>query len=292
MASTINRRSAIILLAAAIEALAQPPAAPRPRFEVAVIKPIASLQQARADPNFSLGMKITAQQVTIRLPLEPMIEVAYNVTQSQIEGPDWLVKNQGGPDYVVFEIAAKMPDGATEAQVPLMLQALLEDRFKATVRKTSKQGSMYALTVGKDGPKFPKKEGPAEPERSPATRDIAVGQQGGQIGGATVSQTPNGGMRIEASSPGGLIFLLERLLSPAVVVVDKTGLQGAFDIKVDVPPITTNNLGGPANAADVAQMRKDLIAEGLGKIGLKLEQQKGLVDTIVVEHMEKAPTEN
>ncbi|MEP7352013.1 MAG: TIGR03435 family protein [Acidobacteriota bacterium] len=278
----------IALMMVAMSANAQTPGAKQTAFEVAVIKP--ATVQMPGTPGVFIGLKVTAQQVTIgRIPLGKLIEIAYGVEPYQVEGPDWL---RGSQDAEVFDVVANLPDGATPAQVPLMLQTLLADRFKLTIRKSSKAANTYALVVGKDGPKFPKKE--AGPEVDGFSRlDIEVGRGGGQIGGAKLSQDPkSGSVLIEASNPGGLIAMLTSLLQPTPVM-DKTGLQGTFDIKLQINMSDMRSMGpGPINQADMAQQQKDVVVAALDKIGLKLESQKGQVETIVIEHLEKTPTDN
>ncbi|MEP7355210.1 MAG: hypothetical protein ABI824_18420, partial [Acidobacteriota bacterium] len=70
---TMWMRSGVALIILVAGAFAQ--TVGRPAFEVASIKPVA--QEVLDDPNFSAGMKITGQQVTIRLPLKALIEQAY-----------------------------------------------------------------------------------------------------------------------------------------------------------------------------------------------------------------------
>ncbi|MEP7355140.1 MAG: TIGR03435 family protein, partial [Acidobacteriota bacterium] len=62
-----------------------------------------------------------------------------------------------------------------------------------------------------------------------------------------------------------------------IPVIDKTGLQGAFDIK-----FTLEAIGD----------WKDQFSDNVAKLGLRLESQKNPVETLVIEHIEKAPTEN
>ena len=64
-----------------------------------------------------------------RLPfvsLKNLIERAYSIKSYQVFGPDWLESER-------FDVTAKLPEGATQADVPKMLQALLAERFKLTV---------------------------------------------------------------------------------------------------------------------------------------------------------------
>jgi len=81
--------------------------------------------------------------------LKDVLATAYAVKRYQITGPSWL-------DSERYDITAKLPDGVSRDQVPVMLQALLTDRFKMSIHKESKEEPVYALTVGKNGPKLTK----------------------------------------------------------------------------------------------------------------------------------------
>ncbi len=69
-----------------------------------------------------------------------------------------------------FDILAKMLDGATKDDVPEMLQALLVDRFKLTYHRENKEQAVYALVIGKNGPKL-KDSPPDEPEPAADAKD-------------------------------------------------------------------------------------------------------------------------
>ena len=97
--------------------------------------------------------------------LRDLIRTAYEVKDYQITGADSL----GSPmDAQRFNIQATMPEGATEKQVPQMLQTLLAERFKLVIRRETKEQSVYALVVAKGGPKLKEAEpDPPAPGRSP-----------------------------------------------------------------------------------------------------------------------------
>src|SRR5689334_13259459 len=85
-------------------------------FEVASIRP-APVQPT----DFSVGMRMNGAQARFTyLSLKDYIARAYRMKVLQIIGPEWV-----GSDK--FDIAAKLPEGATPAQVPEMLQRLLEE---------------------------------------------------------------------------------------------------------------------------------------------------------------------
>jgi uncharacterized protein (TIGR03435 family) len=61
-------------------------------------------------------------------------------------------------------------------------------------------------------------------------------------------------------------------------VIDKTGVEGAFDFDVPAPE--------PANADPM-----NATLEGIKQLGLKLESRKGPVEYVVIDEVAK-PTEN
>ena len=124
-------------------------------FEVASIKPSAPVVD-----RVNVGVHVDGAQVRCTyLSLKDYIRMAYNVKDHQIVGPDWL-----GSDR--FDIAAKVPEGGRD-KIREMLQSLLKDRFHMKFHSDSKEFPVYALVVGKGGPKM--KESPLDPEEA-ATR--------------------------------------------------------------------------------------------------------------------------
>src|SRR5215813_690699 len=95
------------------------PAQTRLEFEVASIKPASDqVQQVAA------GLHIDGAQVALNyFSIKDIVGIAYRVKPNQIIGPDWLTGQR-------FTIAAKLPDGASQDQVPQMLQSLVTERFQ------------------------------------------------------------------------------------------------------------------------------------------------------------------
>jgi uncharacterized protein (TIGR03435 family) len=294
------------LAAIAIGGSAQVPPA-RPVFDVASIKLATPLQQAIADGSL-MGMKMDPSYVHVgHYDLAKLIMTAYGVRRDQIIGPDWLLALPAFDKPSTFDIDAKLPAGATESQVPLMLQALLEERFKLAVHKGSRESEGYALVVGKGGLKFSGKNttGPAE-----ALRDESVHASEGRgeitvrLGQSTVTTIPGRLIRVETSTIAGLVEFLRLRL--AIPVIDKTGLEGDFNIRMDVelaPPVDTAagasaaDAGAPGAAAlrrvtAASSAVKESIVLATKKLGLDLERQQIPLETIIVDHVEKTPTEN
>jgi uncharacterized protein (TIGR03435 family) len=112
-------------------------------FEVASIRP-SSEQTDRVN----VGFRATGSQVRVMyMSLKDYVGIAYRVRTGQVEGPDWTGQER-------FDITAKIPDGASQEQVPEMFQALLADRFKLKVHRESKEVPIYALAIAKSGLKL------------------------------------------------------------------------------------------------------------------------------------------
>ncbi len=307
------RISASLVLAAGA-AMGQT-AAPGPAFEVASVKPAAPLDRSQIlSGQMHIGMKIDAARVDIGgMSLADLIRVAYRVKPYQVSGPDWMTAER-------FDVLAKMPEGATREQVPEMLQALLAERFKLAVHRESKEHAVYALVVGKGGPKLkesaPGADAPAGGD-APAALDVSVSGRGentqvsissGQIGTAHMSMGPNGIMRLEAPkmNMAALADLLSRFFDRPVV--DLTGLKGTYQVALDLSMEDLRNaartigmmgpgMGGGREGtrppSDAASDPGGLsIFAAVQQLGLKLEPRKEPLDLIVIDHLEKTPTEN
>ena len=316
-------RIAAVLALAACAALGQTPAA-APAFEVASVKPAAPLDaNAIMSGKMHLGMKTDAARVDIGfLSLADLIRIAYRVKPYQISGPDWMGSQR-------FDIQAKMPEGASTEQVPEMLQALLAERFKLALHRDSTEHSVYALVVGKNGSKL--KESPPDPANSaappanPPSGAITIGAgnnqvqisgniqgkgmvvSGGQTGKTRMTMTPEGTMRLEMEKMTlpALADILSRLVDRPVV--DMTELQGNYQVALDlsqgdlIAMARTAGVAGvalPAGAdagrpADAASDPSgSSIFAAVQQLGLKLDPRKEPMERLVIDHLERTPTEN
>jgi uncharacterized protein (TIGR03435 family) len=263
------------------------------QFEVASIKPSApgATEQAK------LGIRIDGAQVNCTaLNLRDYIGMAAKIKLYQISGPEWL----GGER---FDVNAKLPDGTTSAQVPEMLMALLEERFQMKSHRETKELPVYALIVGKGGLKLT--ESRADPASGP-NEPVAVSAAGAQSG-VTVnlgkgSYFSVAGNRLEAKKLTTAIFSdsLARFVDRPIL--DLTGLKGTYDFALDVSPedymamIVRSALSAgvqlPPQAMRALEASGDTLFSAIEKLGLKLEPRKGPVEILVIDHMERKPTEN
>jgi uncharacterized protein (TIGR03435 family) len=156
----------------------------------------------------------------------------------------------------------------------LRMQAVLRDRFSLALRAETRELPIYVLTVAKGGHKL---AAPAHPER---------GQNASVNGGQQIVGT-NATMKALA----GLVSMV--LGRP---VRDETGLDGAYDFKLDWAPDSTQALQGPvARPGEPAPAsepgRGSIFAALTEKLGLRLESKKGPVPVYVIEKIEK-PSDN
>ena len=315
----IAKRPMLAGLLTAVGLWAQAPT----EFEVASIKPAAPMGLGRMmiGVRGGPGTPSPGQMNFNNVSLAKLIELAYDVKDYQISGPDWMSSAR-------FDISAKVPAGTTKAQSKVMLQNLLADRFKLVLHHSTKESSIYALLVAKGGPKL--KESAKE-----STDAVAISQPGGQgmegpgrgmMGKDGRPQlppgTPKGTPMIigegQMIAPGGKIRMISngatigRFLDVLAnqldrPVTDMTGLSGTYDITLDFavdPSIMQAKMaamgGGPppAGMAPPEGAAQDptggatLFSALTEQLGLRLEARKGPVDLLVIDNVQKTPTEN
>jgi uncharacterized protein (TIGR03435 family) len=289
-----------------------------PAFEVASVKPAAPITgnriqvMLRGGPGSSDPGQITYTNVTVK----NVLTQAYGVKGFQISGPGWL-------DSGRYDIVAKLPRGATKAEFMAMLQNLLAERFKLTLHREKKDLQMYALVVGKNGPKLkelaqeaaPKEGGPVDGPAATMGK-LTMGRDGfpvlpaamaGRGGMAMTMMNGNARMTANGQTMAGLAEMLSGQLD--LPVVDMTGLTGKYDYTLYFapeglagmrlpgglpPPPPPGEAGGgmPAASAPDAQSNPNLFTALQEQLGLKLEQRKGPVELLVIDHLERAPIEN
>jgi uncharacterized protein (TIGR03435 family) len=293
----------VLVECAAIVALGIPANAPAqsPAFEVAVIKP--SLPMAQAVPllregKLKVGMNVDKARVDMGfVTIADLIVEAYKVKPHQISGPDWLSMER-------FDVQAKLPDGATEDQVPQMLRTLLAERFGMKAHTESRERSAYALVVGKNGAKLQPSTLPPDPEPAKGLTTLTpsaggtVTSSGGPAGPTRMTMGPNGVQMVMLKAKiSAFADMLTSILGKPLV--DRTGLTGYYQIALDIPQEDLQNvaralgMGGPAAAAGVpTDPGGSSMFQALEQFGLRLDSRKEQIDTLIVDHIEKMPTAN
>jgi uncharacterized protein (TIGR03435 family) len=168
--------------------------------------------------------------------LTMLVTMAYNLGIHELIAPDWMT----APDWTTgqkFDITARVPAGATKAQLAEMWQRLLMDRFKLMVHREARDLAKYELLVAKAGPKF--KESVDNPPPGAASEETSHsrGPQKVDKGGFPELARPgmigmNGRIRLyqtKMTMEKLAIVLAGQLGRP---VTDNTGLKGEYDIRL------------------------------------------------------------
>jgi uncharacterized protein (TIGR03435 family) len=218
------------------------------QFEVASVKAGDAIH-----PEYSY--RPTAGGLEIRdTTLRNLVRGAYSLNEYQLAGgPKWL-------DTARFNIDAKFPVDAPRNQMPLMMQALLAERFQLTVHRESRTLPEYALVIAKDGPKL---QAASEDDR--AHRLGSLGQRQIKARGMPVSELA-GMLGVAARAP----------------VVDQTGLKGEYNFTLEFAPMEVGT--GPRD-------NETSLFAAVQRLGLRLKSIKGPMEILVIDHAEM-PAEN
>ena len=228
-----------------------------PAFEVASVKPNKS-----GGANSSI--RATKGQISMEyVSLKKLTLWSYGIPDDReyaLSGPDWLTTEH-------FDITAKFPADSDAVQVRQMAQALLADRFELALHRETRQLPTYSLVVAKGGIKI---------------HAVEPGQ-------SSTSGRP-GHLEATRTSLRKLCDLFARMVGQPVT--DDTGAEGVFTFTLDWTPDETQRLTPPDENATANPSGTSLFAALQEQLGLKLEGKKGPVEILVVDHMERAPTEN
>jgi uncharacterized protein (TIGR03435 family) len=231
-----------------------------PKFEVAAVKPCEP--GTPEPPGQRMGMvrytypggRFEAKAATV----EFLLEWAYDLLPSQhSRGPAWMENDR-------YDIVAKAEGNATDDQMKLMARALLAEPFRLKFHRERREAPILLVTLGKNAPKlFPPKEGEAHslrivPQVDADQKVVSYRVAATRFSFAQLNQT--------------FARQLER------VIVNGTGLDGDFDFTLDFTP--DENHPNPLDPSLVVTAMRD-------QLGLTVNAQKGLVDYLVIDSLEK-----
>jgi uncharacterized protein (TIGR03435 family) len=227
---------------------------------VGVTFEVASIRLTR-DPqrSGSIGPAVGGRRFqATNMPLIWIISTAFGISNRQISGLPDAFKDKH------YEINATCAEPATRLQMMKMLQALLVDRFMLRFRPSKEELSVYTLTLAKGGPKLTENTSGA---------DLAMR---GHLGSTVYTNFP---MSVFANALSGEPDIND-------IVVDRTGLNKAYDFKLAYTPegVVRGVREGREPAPD--PNGPSLFTALQEQLGLKLERHKTKVDLLVVEHIE------
>jgi uncharacterized protein (TIGR03435 family) len=203
-------------------------------------------------------------------------------TDGRVVGvPDWMKSELYDIDARVDEadMAAWKDPAKQKEMMRAMLQLLLKERCKLAVHREMPERPVYALVVGKNGPKF--QEAKSIESAAILKEHPNVGAVPG--GGGMFSMGANGSMDFYATPISSLAVVLSN--KAGRVVVNKTGLTGRYDIKLEMQQPGSAAADGTQNpGASIFTIVQE-------QLGLRLESAKEPVETLVIDHVER-PAEN
>jgi uncharacterized protein (TIGR03435 family) len=241
-------------------AFAQVPSAggPRPTFEVASVRPSTDRQHGNFTEIAPGGKRFTATNASLKL----LVMTAYDINDRQVlGGPAWL-------NSEFYDIHAEAERPVNAQQIHLMLQTLLQERFKLSIHKKIEERALYVLTAGNYQSKIHQNRSGGKPH---------VGR--GSSGQTVFENVP--------------LFQLTNFLQLRLRrdVVDRTGLKGNFDFELAWTPDLPGRGDGPDSAPPADPGGPSITTALREQLGLKLTATKGPVEVLVIDAAEK-PTEN
>ena len=226
-----------------------------PAFDVASIR--------ASQPGKEIIEPLPGSLTMRNIRLTAIIAWSYHVEEYQVSGPTWL-------NDARFDVLAKSATAAPEAELRGMLQTLLADRFQMTLHRQVKEMPTLVLTVAKGGHKL-------EAVAGDGPSSFKTGKMNLTGKGATLSQLTS--------------FLSREIHIP---VIDQTGLSGRFNYFLDINAYVTEEIrksGGPDGGAPPEAA--SIVAQAIqAQLGLKLESKKAPVEVLVIDHIDKTPSEN
>jgi len=283
---TMMIRTAILCAVAWGAGYAQLPDA-NPKFEVASIKPSPPPDPVRGmlvRMDGGPGTNDPTRFITENVDLSGLVTIAWGVEHYQLSAPDWLSNDR-------FNVVAKVPEGATKEQFRLMLQDLLRERFKLVVHRAQKEMQAYELTVLKNGSKLT--QSGDDPDQNPAAFPTGPPKL-----------DPDGFPAIPAGRSPYMAIMYDRARWRAVStsmdefatslavqlgrpVTNATGLKGKYDFTLSWVSSQLRTQADDSNTAG-----PDLFRAVQEQLGLKLDPKKAPVEMLIVDHIERLPTEN
>lgn len=265
-------------------------------FEVVSVKPSPT---ADGRPRFAgrrggPGTSDPGRWVAENMTLASLVAAAYHLRRYEYSGPAWTEEAR-------FDITAKVPQGATREQIPLMLASLLAQRFHLRFHFDDRTVEGYALVVGKNGPKLDPSVEEPQVEVPKMSGPPVVGKDGypelppGRF--STSAMLPNGRMRARQHNYTMSQFATFLTNETGRPVTDATGLEGKYDItlKWTIAALRPQSQESPSSAlpADPEVDSGPTVFEAVQQqLGLKLDAKRIAIRVLVIDSVDRTPSEN
>jgi uncharacterized protein (TIGR03435 family) len=225
---------------------------------------VASIRVRQLPLSVIAGYKASGPRVEYEAwPLRLLVQEAYGLKPYEVAFPT----QPPGADTDYYDVVAKAEGDKprTRAEFRPLLQKLLSDRFHLQFHREGRDMPVYALVVGKSGPKL---------KASSGETDVPVhfGVNG-----------RNQFIEAKKMTADELAGAIRDCFGPDRPIVDRTGLTGVYDLKLEATPAYRNTAPEPTDLSIFTAIQEQL--------GLKLEPQKATLQVLVVDHIEK-PSDN
>jgi uncharacterized protein (TIGR03435 family) len=281
--------------------------------------------QAGKMPRFGPHIEASRAEYIYMTPKQ-LLAIAYQVKEYQISGPDWLGDEHFDIEATLPEGATR--DDVPAMLQALLKERFKVTAHNATGEhkvlalivgkggpKLKEAAAPTAFDINSplqpgeqqmDGP-----EGPVRIRRNPdGSMSFNLGNRG-TVTNHVNSQTQSLDIESNGVTMSGFADTLTRVLQlgnqGGPLVVDQTGLKGYYQVTTEIsfadlmagvrafnrsaPPPSNDSNANPATAASDPSGGQTVFAS-VEKLGLKLEERKAQVDQLIIDHMEKSPTEN
>ena len=244
----------------------------------------------------------------IRVSLGRLLLMAYKIDGSRLAGPEWMRQR--------VDIHATIPAGRTRKDVPEMLRTLLTERFGLEAHFEPRPTDVCELTVSADGLKL--REVQAKDDRQTpypvASGNPAYDSMNGPPNDRRIIQTPDRGTRIitaqtnyerRSTERGTTVYDATRvsmvelidMLSASVgkPVIDKTGLKGLYQFRLELPSPVVPDLLTPVGITTTRngpEPSSSSAYKAVAALGLKLDDRRLPVDVLIIDSLMQAPTPN
>jgi uncharacterized protein (TIGR03435 family) len=231
-------------------AFSQP--APRPSFEVAVLKP------SSPDERLMYRLLPGGRYLATGLSLKALIANAYSIPEFLVSGgPAWCDSDKFNIEATATNPLPPWPD--SQRELSLMLQSLLEDRFRLTSHRETRDQPVYELVVDRRGSKL-------------------ITAKANEAAGFEVSPGRIHSMAVPlAYLATNLGYLLGRQ------VIDKTNLAGKYSYTVTYTPDAS--LSDTAPMSDAAG--PSVFTAIRDQLGIRVVSAKAPVEVLVIDRAEK-----
>ncbi len=252
---------------------------PRPQFDAASIKLNVNCGGRRGR---GYGLRNNEYYAPSCVTMRTLIRQAFAPQQDTIFRPTDVLGGATWLDTEVYDVAARAGNIGTMDRWRAMLQRFLEDKCDLRFHRETKEVPVYTLTVAKGGPKIqPSKPGNCRPMTQTTVPELAADEPKlpfcdwtWSVKGGTIDVTGLGVTMDQLAT--GMLDGLDRL------VVNRTGLAGIFDVHLEYAAETAPREPDPTGPS---------VFTAVQQLGLKLSPDKGNVEVLVVDHMDK-PSDN